>query len=146
MNKKNHSEKAEEKNTPAENLTVVQPTVEELQNKVSELEARLNRDPKSFEEQIRYFEFKKQKIDDLDLFNNIRKLLTDAQTKTKTQVDANDFESSEFRITLMSGASKYNEGSKLFSISNPVVIQNCIAFIIDAINHKINELEFEISE
>jgi len=143
--KKSDSAQTEENNT-SENLTAVQPTVEELQQKVEELTARLNREPRSFEEQIRYFQEKKQKIDDLDMFNYTRTTLTEAHEKTKNLADTSDFENSEFRITLTNGAAKYSEGTKLFSLSNPVIIQNCIAFIIDAINVKIMELEAEISE
>lgn len=143
--KKSDSAQPEEKNT-VENLTVVQPTVEELQNKVLELEARLNRQPKNLEEQIKYFQWKKQKIDDLDMFAHTRSILADAQEKTKQLSQVNDFENSEFRITLTNGANRHSDGNKIFSISNPVIIQNCIAFIIDAINVKIMELEAEISE
>jgi len=145
--KKADSAKAEsQENTTTENLTVVQPTVEELQNKVSELEARLNRQPKNLDEQIKYFQWKKSKIDDLNMFNYTRTTLTEAHQKTKQLANTNDFENSEFRITLTNGTTKYSEGTKLFSLSNPVIIQNCIAFIIDAINVKIMELEAEISE
>lgn len=135
-----------EENTQSENLTVVLPTVEELQTKVAELEARLNRQPKSLEEQIKYFQWKKSKIDDLDMFAHTRSILSDAHAKTKQLSQVNDFENSEFRITLTNGATRHSDGNKIFSISNPVIIQNCVAFIIDAIDVKIMELEGEISE
>jgi hypothetical protein len=128
-----------QENKTTENVILVQPTVEELQNKISELESRLT-SPKSLDEQIIYFQEKKQKIDDLHMFNYTRTTLTEAYEKTTKLANINDFENTEFRITLTNGT------TKLFSLSNPIIIQNCIAFIIDAINVKIMELEGEISE
>jgi hypothetical protein len=121
------------------------PTVEELQSKVSELEARLNRQPKNLDDQIRYFQEKKQKIDNLDMFSYTRTTLTEAQARTKKMSDSADFENEEFRITLTAGASRHNDGTKLFSISNPLIINESLVFIIEAIDRKIKELEKEIA-
>jgi len=79
----------------------------------------------------------------LNLFEKVTLLISERLEEVTPNVENEEFETKQFRLTL-STFRDYGEGTKLFSITNPLIIQNSMSFIIDAIDKKIIELKHEI--
>lgn len=125
-------------------ISVVKATEEELLQKIADLEKKLqSQESMNLDDKIRFYEIKKQRINDLTLFQDIRKLLTGSLGEVNPVVENEEFETKQYKLILTTHR-EYGDGTKLFSISNPLIIQQCMNFIITAIEGKISDLEKEI--
>lgn len=125
-------------------IFVVKATEEELLQKIADLEKKLqSQESMNLDDKIRFYEIKKQRINDLTLFQDIRKLLTGSLGEVNPVVENEEFETKQYKLILTTHR-EYGDGTKLFSISNPLIIQQCMNFIITAIEGKISDLEKEI--
>lgn len=146
MKTKNDSEKGKTpENTAAKNeiLKAVKFTEADLLKKIEELEKKLNGQPQSLDEKIKFFELKKQRINHLNLFEAKRNELSESLEGVTPAAENEDFQKEEFQLQLKT-FSKYGDGNTLFKITNPLIIQQCMSFIISAIDKKIVELKMEI--
>ena len=141
----NKSEKTEMSKT--KNLQVVdkkQPTVEDLQRQVETLKKQLEAKPKSLEDQIVYFELKKEKIEHLRKFELSKEKINVALKEVVNIVDNADFDNTNFRL-LLNDHRSYKE-TPIFAISNPVIIRQAMEFIGNEIDLRIAKLETEIAK
>jgi len=127
---------------PVINLELLQKQNAELLRKVKELEAKSNQ-PENLEERIKFFEEKKRKIEHLNLFKVKNEQLKEALEAVKPIAENEDFTKKEYKLTLVN-STQYNRGENLFEVTNPIIIENCLTYILKAIAQKIVKLESEI--
>lgn len=134
--------KVEDQKAPEISLTELQKQNEILIKKVQQLEA-LKKEPENLEERIKFFEEKKHKIEHLNLFKHKNGQLKEALSVIKPITENEEFTKKEYKLTL-EVLNQYGRGENLFEVTNPLIIENCISYILHAIAQKIAKLENEI--
>ena len=158
MTSKANAEKQNGKGTPAmevkKNTTsktastekqkkeVKQPTVEELQKKVTELTHKLSAVPSDLNSRIEYFNRKRDLIRKLkNLESNVESLQKHLDVLAELSA-ANEFENDSYVLNIQEG--RYN-GDTVFKLKNPVLIGEVLTYLIGKAEAKIKELENEIA-
>lgn len=120
------------------------PSPEQLQKRITELETLLKqKQPRSIDDAIAFYQSKKRKIDDLSTFEEHGKILTDAAAKISVKVNAGELDAKVYTLK-MTVFSDYREGDKVFSLTNPIVIEACILEMLKKVNEKAAQLRKEI--
>ena len=120
--------------------------VDLLVNRIAELEKQLTaKQPQNLEDARKYFQEKQRKINELESFKTHYAVLNDAVVKVDEKVKSGDFEAKLFRLSL-NNYNDYREGDKLFSVTNPLIIAECMVHIMQQVAAKIDQLKREIEQ
>ena len=122
--------------------TKQQPTVEELQKRIEQLQNKLTSIPQNLDERIEYFSNKQELIRKLSRLDANKENLTvhlDALSEIAAQ---NEFENEDYFLNIETGGS-YNKKA-IFSLKNPVIIGEVISFVMGRIDVKRAELQKDI--
>ena len=122
--------------------TKQQPTVEQLQKKVEELETRLSKVPQSLDEKIEYFTEKKELIRRFGKLTAHKESLAQHLDSISEIAAKDEFENDDYYLNIETGGS-YNKKS-LYQLKNPVIIGDMIQFIIGRVEVKMEELRKQI--
>lgn len=118
-------------------------SVEELKKKVEELQNRLSVIPKTLDDRIRYFNEKKELIRRLSVLTANIEALETHQQKLHEIAAVNDFENEDYFLTVEGGTGSYRKAN-VFTLKNPVIISEVIAFMMGRIDVKRLELSAQI--
>lgn len=139
--------KQEQPQTPAKaktaDKTTTKPSYDELLNRLEELEKERLRKPANIEEVINFYEQKKRKISQLNDFKTHSENLNQALTVSKELTEKGDFDEPKHTL-VFSNYNRYSNSEPIFKISNPVLISDCLSFVLMRMNAKIKQLEAEI--
>ncbi|MFZ4705451.1 MAG: hypothetical protein ACOYMF_05530 [Bacteroidales bacterium] len=119
-------------NVPAPEQT---PSVEELTKQVQKLQKQLSSIPQNLEERIKYFNEKKELIRRLTILNANIEALELHVTKLHEISAISDFETEDYNLTVEGGSGSYRKAS-IFTLKNPVIISEVIAFMMGRIDVK----------
>ena len=119
-----------------------QPTREELEIRVKELEKQLSSVPKEFDKRIEYFTQKRELIRRLGKLDQNRENLSEHLERVTEIASKNDFETEDYYLNI-EGKGNYSRTS-IYELKNPVIIGELISFIIGRIDAKRKELKLEI--
>lgn len=135
--------------TPTKKGTTVKPIteaqkneVEILKKQIAELQSKLNEQPASLEDKIKYFQEKQaniSKLTKLDAFaESLVKIGQDAQEATETD----EFFSERFAVRVSKRSSTYREDyDDILKIQNPVLVTEVLGYALERINAKRNHLK-----
>jgi len=113
------------------------PNPEQLQKRIHELETLLKqKQPQSIDDAIAFYQAKKRKIDDLATFEQHSEILKQAAAKISEKVNAGELDAKVYTLK-MTVFSDYREGDKVFSLTNPVVIEACILEMLQKVKHSL---------
>lgn len=131
------------KETPVKNIAKPQnEEVESLKKQIAELQSKLNEQPASLEDKIKYFQEKQaniSKLTKLDAFaESLVKIGQDAQEATETD----EFFSERFAVRVSKRSSTYREDyDDILKIQNPVLVTEVLGYALERINAKRNYLK-----
>lgn len=159
-NKRRQAEQAEEQiqveasQAPEVTTTTEQaPTPENPVNydllmlRIAELEKQLTQKQyKNLDDAILYFQQKQRKIAELEAFKNHQIELGGALDLINSKVKAGDFEAKLFRLSVSQYRDFDRDGQKVFSLTNPVILGECMEFIMLKIAEKVEILKGEIEQ
>jgi len=115
-----------------------------MQKRIQELETLLKeKQPQSIEQAIAFYKEKQRRINDLATFEEHGKILKEAAAKISEKVNAGELDAKVYTLK-MNVYSDYREGDKVFSLTNPVIIEACIVQMLEKINEKAAQLRKEI--
>ena len=118
------------------------PSYEELEKQVKELSGKLSKVPEELEEQIRFFEEKKDLIIKRDRIVRVENSLIEHGEKLKAEEKEDELVSKEYAIRLSSEYSYGNrEDQVLIRIQNPVLIEAFIEKLLEVTAAKRAEYE-----
>jgi hypothetical protein len=115
---------------------------ETLLKRIQELEKVQENKPKSYEEQIKFFEMQQQIISHLQRFQDKKIVIEDALKLVKDKTDNGDFEAKVFALTL---TSTNGQKQTVFNITNPVVIGKTLESVTAEVNIKIESLKEQLT-
>ena len=127
-----NQQKSKETDLKAEN--------EKLLKRIEQLEKQ---QPKNLMEQIQFIEEKNRKIRELRKFQGVKMKLNECIPDLSKDLENENFEEKRFSLFLTE-FSEYSRGEEIFKVSNPLIIKNCIDFIVKAIEEKEELLKKEI--
>ena len=135
--------KAEVKILPAAaqtaNQSIKQPTVEELQKRVLELQGKLSSIPQNLNDRIDFFTKKQDLIRKLGRLDANKENLSIHLDSLSEIAASNEFENEEYFLNIEAGR-KYSKKA-IFSLQNPLIIGEVISFIMGRIDVKREELQ-----
>ena len=135
----------EQKTVEAEQETPV--NYDLLLNRIAELEKELTaKQPQNLDDAIKYFQEKQRKINELATFELHFKELGEAVVKVQECVKTGDFTAKLFRLSVSVFRDYDREGDKLFSVTNPLILAECMNFILLKVSEKIDNLKREIEQ
>jgi len=119
------------------------PDVEELKKKVKKLEKQLLSMPQNLDDRIKYFNEKKELIRRLTILNANIEALEIHVTKLHEVAAISDFETEDYSLTVEGGTGSYRKAT-IFTLKNPVIISEVIAFMMGRIDVKRLEIAAQI--
>lgn len=143
MSEKNKAPKGHETDLSELNVHDILKQNELLIKRLEELEQKQAEKPKSFEEQLKIFEYQQQIITHLQRFSEKRSVLNDAVAQVKEKTENGDFDTVLYRLSM--SAVKGQQQKSLFEISNPVVILKTLEAVGGEIDLKIDALKSELT-
>lgn len=119
---------------------------QELKKQLDKVVKRMENKPQSLEEQIAYFEQKRQKINHLRQFEGTREKIKESQQALKEEHEKGSFTAEKHKLVF--GRVNYNGEltAEAFKISNVDLLVKFTDFIMGEIQAKISQLENEIAE
>lgn len=118
--------------------------IKKLEEEIFKLHAKLSQEPKDFEEKIRYYQEKQEKIEQLaGLVAYESKLKTHSETLKKLE-EEDDFKCDKYSLTF-----DYKENYRstpALAINNPVLIGEVIEFLLCKISEKKEALKLVIAQ
>lgn len=127
----------------AKSATTAQ-TPEQLQKRIAELEKQLKqKQPQSVEDAIKFYQEKQRKINDLQTFEFHAETLKEAAEKLAHKVNAGEMDVKLYTLK-MNVYNDYREGEKVFSVTNPVILEACVLEMLNKVNEKAAQLRKEI--
>jgi len=115
---------------------------EELLKRLEMLEKAQTSKPRTFEEQLRHFEYQQQVITHLQKFQSKKEILTQAAAEVREKTESGDFDAKVYNLCLIS---TNGQQKKVFEISNPVIIAKVLDSVTVEIDLKIEALKGEVS-
>jgi len=119
-----------------------EPTPEELKQVIEDLNKRLSAIPTDLKTRVEYFNKKNELIRRLSKLDTDKEILSNHLDKLSEIAAANEFESEEYYLNI-EGGSQYSKKA-VYTLKNPVIIGELIAFIIGKIDSKRDSLKKEI--
>jgi hypothetical protein len=107
------------------------------------LQSRLCAIPQNLDDRIKYFNEKKELIRRLAILNANIEALEIHATKLHEIEAINDFENEDYSLTVEGGSEKYRKAT-IFTLRNPVIIGEVIAFMMGRIDVKRLEIATQI--
>ena len=120
-----------------------EPTAEELKQVIEDLNKRLSAIPKDLKTRVEYFSKKNELIRRLSKLDSDKDSLTIHLDRLSEIGAANEFENEEFYLNIETGSSNYSKKA-IYTLKNPVIIAELIAFIIGKVDSKRESLKLEI--
>jgi len=118
-----------------------------LVDRISELEKQLSeKQHKSIDEAISFYREKQRKIAELESFKLNKKEIEEALNLVNEKVRARDFEAKVYRLSVSQYRDYDREGQKVFSLTNPLILAECMQFILVKIADRVDELQKEIEQ
>ena len=119
-----------------------EPTAEELKKVIEDLNRKLSVIPQDLTARVDYFNKKNELIRRLARLDADKEVLTNHLDKLAEIGAANEFDNEEYFLNI-EGGSKYNKAS-VYTVKNPVIIGELIAFVVGRIDSKRDVLKKEI--
>lgn len=120
-----------------------EPTPEELKQVIEDLNKRLSAIPQDLKTRVEYFNKKNELIRRLSKLDMDKESLTIHLDRLSEIAAANEFENEEFYLNIETGSSSYSKKA-VYTLKNPVIIGELIAFIIGKVDNKRDSLKKEI--
>lgn len=152
-------EKKNEKQEEAKNLAIVKVekqevetpkkefTTEEIKKIIAEnetLKKKASNEPQDFEEKIKYFLDKKEKIYQLGKLDSTHLQLTEHLDEIQDLAAENEFTCKEY-ILSVAKPGNYRNNEDIFKMNNPVIIGDVIKFVLNRIEEKQEALKAAIA-
>jgi flagellar biosynthesis chaperone FliJ len=158
MKKQNSSSPAEETKkveTPAENegkevkLQPLPPEVQELITRLKQenasLQIKLQEQPQSLEDKIKFFQEKKTKIDKLAKLDAYALGLVKVGEEAQEETETDEFFSERYSVRVSKKTNKYDrDWTDILTIQNPVLVVEVLGYALERINAKRKQLQTEI--
>lgn len=122
---------------------VKEPTTEELKQVIEALNKRLSTIPQDLDKRIEYFNLKKELIRKLSKLDGDKESLTIHLDRISELAAANEFDNEEYYLNIEGGSNGYNKKA-IYTLKNPLIIGELIAFIIGKVDRKREVLKREI--
>lgn len=119
-----------------------EPTAEELKKVIEDLNRKLAVIPQDLTARVDYFNKKNDLIRRLARLDTDKEVLTNHLDKLAEIGAANEFDNEEYFLNI-EGGSKYNKSS-VYTVKNPVIIGELLAFVVGRIDSKRDVLKKEI--
>lgn len=120
-----------------------EPTAEELKKVIEDLNKRLSAIPQELDKRIEYFNQKKELIRRLSKLDTDKESLNIHLDRLSEIGAANEFENEEYYLNIEGGPNGYNKKA-IYTLKNPVIIAELIAFIVAKVDSKRETLRKEI--
>lgn len=119
-----------------------EPTPEELKAENERLKQQLSGIPTDLKARVEYFAHKNELIRRLGRLDGDREILNNHLDKLSEIAAKNDFENEEYYLNI-EGGSQYSKKS-IYTLKNPVLIGEVLAFVVGKIESKREALKAEI--
>lgn len=119
-----------------------EPTPEELKAENERLKAQLSAVPTDLKARVEYFAHKNELIRRLGRLDGDREILTNHLDKLAEIAAKNDFENEEYYLNI-EGGSQYSKKA-IYTLKNPVLIGEVLAFVVGKIESKREAIKAEI--
>lgn len=121
---------------------VKEPTPEELKKENELLKKKLSAIPQDLKSKVEYFNKKNELISRLSRLDANKEILSNHLDKLTEIGAANEFDNEEYSLNI-EGGNKYNK-SNIYTVKNPVIIGELLAFVMGRIDSKREALKKEI--
>lgn len=121
---------------------VKEPTTEELKKENELLKKKLLAIPQDLQSKVEYFNKKNELITKLARLDANKEVLTTHLDKLAEIGAVNEFDNEEYCLNV-EGGNKYNK-SNIYTVKNPVIIGELLAFVVGRIDSKREALKKEI--
>lgn len=123
----------------------VQELITRLKQENASLQIKLQEQPQSLEDKIRFFQEKKAKIDKLGKLDAYAEGLLKIGQEAQETSETDEFFSEKFAVKVTRKANSYrNEGEDILTIQNPVLVVEVLGYALERINAKRAQLRTEI--
>jgi hypothetical protein len=119
-----------------------EPTPEELKAENERLKQQLSAVPTDLKARVEYFAHKNELIRRLTKLDSDKNILTNHLDNLSEIAAKNDFENEEYYLNI-EGGSQYSKKS-IYTLKNPVLIGEVLAFVIGKIDSKRENIKAEI--
>ena len=119
-----------------------EPTPEELKAENERLKQQLSAVPTDLKARVEYFAHKNELIRRLTKLDSDKNILTNHLDNLSEIAAKNDFENEEYYLNI-EGGSQYSKKS-IYTLKNPVLIGEVLAFVVGKIDSKRENLKAEI--
>ncbi len=154
MKKQNTTPAAEEAKTttnPAENeakevkFQPLAPEVQELITRLKQenasLQIKLQEQPQSLEDKIKFYQAKQENISKLTRLDGFAKSILIIGEEVQNSMGENEFTSDKFSFQVIKRNYSSHDGNKVLDINNPVLVAEVLDFALGKINEKRNQLQ-----
>lgn len=123
----------------------VQELITRLKQENASLQIKLQEQPQSLEEKIKFFQEKKAKIDKLAKLDAYALGLVKVGEEAQEETEADEFFSEKYSVRVSKKTNKYDrDWTDVLTIQNPVLVVEVLGYALERINTKRTQLQTEI--